>query len=108
VLRAGRAAVEFADLGVLCFGLLQDENVTVGVLRQREEIRMCNVRLAGVARPGPAKPFRWAPRSPGGETDGEEAAQPQAPGLDEQILTLLAEGEGVSTGTGTQKILSPA
>lgn len=30
------------------------------------------------------------------------------PGLDEQILTLLAEGEGVSIGTGTQKILSPA
>ena len=28
------------------------------------------------------------------------------PGL--QILTLLAEGEGVSIGTGTQKLLSPA
>ena len=28
-------------------------------------------------------------------------------GPDEQILTLLAEGEGVSIGTGTQKILSP-
>jgi hypothetical protein len=30
------------------------------------------------------------------------------PGLDEQILSFLAEGEGVSIGTGTQKILSAA